>query len=189
MKKIILTLTIILALGLSANAQIFLQGQAVIPFNSIANSQLFPESNRLDMDMAFAKLDSLGIKTYPKNAGEMAGEFWWIDGMLVQLVSRKLTPTYKADDLSKIRYAMRPEMSNMVGYPKNRTNYDDYFDEVKDINNFEVLIHYYRTKSFEKNFQIQDNQNRYKVFGTVYSLDHQKAHNLIDTLLESITFK
>ena len=56
------------------------------------------------------------------------------------------------------------------------------------MNNYEVLVCYYRTRSNIKHFEMHDNQDRYKVFGTVYTNDHEKAHNLINTILNSINF-
>lgn len=189
MRKYIIIMMILVSVAISSQAQTYTQGVRVIPFNSIANSTLLTSNNRLDMNTAFNKLKILDNETKKKSAREIVGEFWWIDGMLVQIVSRNITSTYPTDDLDKIKYGMRPNISVMESQPRDMTLYNDYFEEFKKVNNFEVLIHYYKTMDFVKNFTIQDNQKKYKVFGSVYTSNHLEAHNLINTILNSISFK
>jgi len=142
------------------------------------------------MATSFNKLKSLDNSTKNKSADEMVGEFWWVDGMLVQIVSRRITATYPKDNLEHVRYATTPSVNSIIGGPApDRTVQNDHFSEIKSVNNYEVLVHYLRTRSNIKYFEMQDNQDRYKVFGRVYTNDHQKAHNLINTILNSISFK
>ena len=181
---------LIIGMTIVSQAQVYVQGNNVVPFSTIANSTLLNPTNRLNMDVAYSRQAQVNAANYYKNTNEMVGEFWWIDGMLVQIVSRRITATYPKDNLEHVRYATTPSVNSIIGGPApDRTVQNDHFSEIKSVNNYEVLVHYLRTRSNIKYFEMQDNQDKYKVFGTVYTNDHQKAHNLINTILNSISFK
>lgn len=190
MKKYIMSVILIVGMNIVSQAQIYVQGRNVVPFSTTANSTLLNPTNRLDMDTAFTKLKQFDKETRKKAANEILGEFWLIDGMLVKIVARHITATYPKENLEHVRYAITPSVNSIVGgAPPDRTVQNDYFSEVKSVNNYDVLVHYFRTRSNIKHFEMQDHKDKYKVFGSVYTNDHQKAHKLINTLINSITFK
>jgi len=191
MKKYIIIIILLVQISIETNAQTYIQGKDVIPFNTIANSALLSAGGRLDMLNAFNKLKAIDNTTFQKSHKEMTGEFWWVDGMLVQIVTRKITTDNPADYLWNLRYSMRPNVSVMKGNSRDMTLYNDYFEELKTLTakNFEVLIHYYKTGSSEKKFIIQSNLKGYKILGKVYSYNHEKSYELINKIINDIYIK
>ncbi|UIR54781.1 hypothetical protein LZQ00_10885 [Sphingobacterium sp. SRCM116780] len=169
---------------LNIKAQTYIQGESVTPLSGIATSQLLPASKRLSMEDAFGIYKTRNSVTSYKQSLDLVGEFWLIDNMLIKIVSRTIL-LGKKEDFQKLRYAYRPE-----GAGVGKAFKGIYFDEVKNVNNYETLVYYFRTDN-NKYFEIQDKQNRYKLMGTIISTkeDSAKAEAFINTLLNSITFK
>ena len=167
-----------------ASAQTYIQGKEVIPLSDIVTSELLPSVKRLSMDEAFKIYKGRNSIRHYSQPAKLVGEFWLIDSLLINVVSRTIPPS-KKDDFQQLKYGFRPEGAGLGN------SYDGkYYDAVKSINNYETLIHYYRTHNI-KYFEIQDNQGRYKLLGTIMAAqsDNAKAEAFMDRLLKSITFK
>ncbi|WP_309365849.1 hypothetical protein [Sphingobacterium sp.] len=179
-----------LAIFQTAYAQTYLQGTNVLPLSDAAHCDLLPSSNRITADDAFLKLNQVDPEPVQKNVNEMVGEFWWIDGMLVTMVTRS-TSTSPKENLRGVQQTLAPEIIYVTGTTPDRTLANDYFSEIKSMNNFEVLVDYFKTRSNYKSFLVQDNKGKFKVMGTIYvkKQDAQKAHELIDLILNSLYFK
>ncbi|MDR0266257.1 MAG: hypothetical protein LBJ04_23795 [Sphingobacterium sp.] len=174
----------------TAYAQTYLQGTNVLPLSDAAHCDLLPPSSRITADDAFLKLNQVDPEPVQKNVNEMVGEFWWIDGMLVTMVTRS-TSTSPKENLRGVQQTLAPEIIYVTGTTPDRTLANDYFSEIKSMNNFEVLVEYFKTRSNYKDFLIQDNKGKFKVMGTIYAKkqDAQKAHELINLILDSLYFK
>lgn len=187
-----IVLILVCFLGLqNANSQTYLQGDNVITLNGAATCDQLPQTKRLTIDQAFTKLKEINPDPIEKSSKEMVGEFWLIDNMLVNIVTRKITSENKKVDLYDRQKAYAPEILYRKGTQPDRTRTNDYFSEIKSVNNFDVLVDYYKTRSFDKNFLIQDKNGKFKVMGTIYvkKQDATKAHALINTILNKLSFK
>ena len=172
-------------------SQTYNKGKSVESLSSIATTSLLLNNSRIDHSTAYTKLKSIYPSTYYKNASELVGEFWLIDGMLINIISRKISSTIKRDDLEAVNFMSAPQYSQQVGTPKDVTMLNDYFYEIKVVKNSDVLIFYYKTLSGKKSFVIQDKLGKYKVLGYIYAnqTDYVKAHNYINTVINSLDFK
>ncbi|WP_286710445.1 MULTISPECIES: hypothetical protein [Sphingobacterium] len=183
---------IISGLGIfpTAYAQTYLQGTNVLPLSDAAHCDLLPISTRITADNAFLKLKQVDPQPLKKSSQDMIGEYWWIDGMLVTMVTRS-TSTSPKENLRDLQQSLAPEIVYVAGTTPDRTLANDYFSEIKSMNNFEVLVEYFKTRSNYKDFLIQDNKGKFKVMGTIYAKkqDAQKAHELINLILDSLYFK
>jgi hypothetical protein len=180
--KYMILIILLLCTTVTVEAQVYIQGKRVISLPDIVTSELLPSAKRLSMDEAFKINQNRNhITGYTPN---LVGEFWLIDSLLINVVSRTTLPG-KKDDYEQLKYGFRPEGAGLGN------SYDGkYYDAVKSINNYETLIHYYRTHN-NKYFEIQDNQGRYKLSGVIISTKEEmsKAEAFMDILLKSITFK
>ncbi|WP_341831226.1 hypothetical protein AACH28_18795 [Sphingobacterium thalpophilum] len=190
MKKFILLVIIYIGILSNNYAQTYLQGTDVIPLSDAAHCDLLPINTRITADNAFLKLKQIDPKSVEENVNEMIGEYWWIDGMLVTMVTRS-TSTFPKENLRDLQQSLAPEIVYVAGTTPDRTLANDYFSEIKSMNNFEVLVEYFKTRSNYKDFLIQDAKGKFKVMGTIYAQkqDAQKAHELIDLILNSLYFK
>ncbi|MDR0266255.1 MAG: hypothetical protein LBV59_19710 [Sphingobacterium sp.] len=191
MKKFILLLIIYTGILSNNYAQTYLQGIEVLPLSDAAHCDLLTPSNRITADDAFLKLKQLIPDPVEENISDMVGEFWWIDGMLVNTVTRRITAQRLKINLYDRQKAKAPEIIYVTGTTPDRTLANDYFSEIKSMNNFEVLVDYFKTRSNYKRFLVQDNKGKFIVMGTIYvkKQDAQKAHELIDLILNSLYFK
>lgn len=193
MKQILSVIIILLSTSL-IKAQTYIEGWRVIPFSQVANSSLLPQNQRLSTTASFAKLKEIEPTTTKKAPDEMTGEYWLIDGMLIQLVTRQISSEWPKNDLEDFRLSLIPDVGGEISNPHRPAllrQKDDFFTEIKSVNNFEVLVFYYKTMWEKKSFILYDNMNRYGIIGSVYAKkeDYNKAHTFINTLLNSITFK
>lgn len=190
MKKLI-TLIICLWIFQSANSQTYLQGYNVVQISGAVTCPLLSPAERLTIDQAYAKLKEIDTDPIEKSANEMNGEFWLMDGMLVNLVTRTVTEQNPRVNLYERQKAYAPEIIYREGTTPDRTAANDYFSEIKSVNNFEVLVDYFKTRSNYKSFLIQDNKGKFKIMGTIYvkKQDAPKAHALINTILNNLQFK
>jgi len=188
-KNIILILMCFLGFQ-NSNAQTYLQGYNVILLSEAATCDLLSQSKRLTIDQAFTKLKQIDPDPLEKSSKDMNGEFWLIDDMLVNIITRKITSENKKVDLYDRQKAYAPEILYRKGTQPDRARTNDYFSEIKSVNNFDVLVDYYKTRSFDKNFLIQDKKGKFKVIGTIYvkKQDATKAHTLINTILNKLSF-
>lgn len=160
-----------------SKGQTYLQGDRVTSFSEAGNSTYLTATNRLDYTEARNKMLTIKPDYFKMPFVSFAGEYWWIDGMLVQIVTRRITPQYKKLDMETEMYQTRGVMAH------NK----DYYDTLKKVNNFDVLI-YYRKNQPYKWFTIQDAKDRYIILGVVHSkaTDFEKSHSFIEKLVESI---
>jgi len=174
-----------------ASAQTYINGQSVESFSNIATSTLLPKSTRINHSSAFTKLKSLYPKTTYTSASKLNGEFWIIDGMLINIIARRIGPKVKLDNLNELEYMYAPKNSQLAGTSVDMTRFNDYFSEIKVVKNSNVLIYYYKTLYPKKTFVVQDKMGKYVIDGAIYAnkTDYIKAQNYIDTLINSITFK
>lgn len=193
MKQILSVIIILLSASLS-KAQTYIEGWRVIPFSQVANSSILPQNQRLSTTASFNKLKEIEPTTTKKAPDEMTGEYWLIDGMLIQLVTRQISSEWPKNDLEDFRLSLIPDVGGEISNPHRPAllrQKDDFFTEIKSVNNFEVLVFYYKTMWEKKSFILYDNMNRYGIIGSVYAKkgDYNNAHTFINTLLNSITFK
>lgn len=191
MKKLITFILICFCISQSAYSQTYLQGEGVTPLSDAASCEVLAPAKRLSTEEAFTKLTQIDPDPFEKSVKDMVGESWWIDGMLVNIVTRKITTQIPKEDLKDTQKASAPEIRYIKGTTPDRSMADDYFSEIKSVNNFEVLVDYYKTRSHYKYFLIQDNNGKFKVMGTIYvdKSNAPKAHTLINTILNSLKFK
>lgn len=189
--KIYYALLLTLLLNNASFAQKYIKGNFVEPLSNIATTNLLPNSSRIDHSVAYTKLKEIYPTTLYKNASELIGEFWLIDGMLINIISNKISPNVKKLDLKAVNYGLSPKISRMKDTPVDMTRFNDYFYEIKVVKNSDVLISYFKTFPRGKTFIIQDKLGKYTVWGNIYAIktDYTKAHNYINTLINSITFK
>lgn len=193
MKNILLIVLLLISIQ-SSKAQTYLEGWRAIPFSEVANSTYLPQNQRLSTISSFAKLKEIDQKAVQTGPEEMAGECWLVDGMLVKIVTRSISSEWPKEDLRDIMAAYTPDAGGDIR-DSNKTAIqrlkDDFFVEIKSVNDFKVLINYQKTMSKQKGFTLYDNQNRYGILGTVFAKeeDFEKAHTFVNTLLNSITFK
>jgi hypothetical protein len=182
--KYMTLIILLLYTATDVRAQTYIQGDEVIASANILNSSLLPFTKRLSTENAFSKLKLLHPEAVQKEVSRLVGEFWLIDKMLINVVSRTVL-SGKREDLKQLRYSYRPEGAGMNSLFK-----DKYHDEVKAVSNFEVMTYYLRDSNV-KSFIIYDNQSRYVLRGSITSTkeDSAKAEAFMDTLLKSITFK
>ncbi|MDR0266256.1 MAG: hypothetical protein LBJ04_23790 [Sphingobacterium sp.] len=175
----------------TAYAQTYLQGTNVLPLSDAAHCDLLQANTRLTPQQAFEKLSQVDPNPLKKNSQDMVGEFWWIDGMLVTMITRSITPDWPKVNLRERQRADAPEIIYVTGTTPDHTLANDYFSEIKSMNNFEVLVDYFKTMDNYKSFLVQDNKGKFIVMGTIYvkKQDAQKAHELIDLILNSLYFK
>jgi len=180
-KKLILAVLIFIATGL--HAQTYIQGKSVVPFHEMAESDLIRQSNRISSGDALRlyneRIDPRGRKD---SVQQLFGEFWLIDNLLVRIVGRKLShPPTKWEDLEENRRYSSFEIGITVEryVDENTRSYtlemppDYYFDEIKTVNNFDVLVHCFKDSPY-KDFLIRDKGNRYILLGGIYSTGEQK---------------
>lgn len=189
--KIYYALLLTLLLNNASFAQKYIKGNFVEPLSNIATTNLLPNSSRIDHSVAYTKLKAILPSTDYKNASELIGEFWLIDGMLINVISRKISPNVLKLDLNAVNYGLSPKINKMKGTTVDMTRVNDYFYEIKVVKNADVLISYFKTFPTRKTFIIQDKLGKYTVLGSIYAIksDYTKAHNYINTLINSITFK
>ncbi len=191
MKNIGLITALLMLIVNVSNGQKYIDGHNVISMLSIANSSILQGYPRLTMEQANTKLLEIDPNTIRQTADDMIGEYWWIDSMLVNIIPREITVNYPKANLTQEQLAGTPSsMYNRDG-SLDRTVANDYFTEIKSVNDFKVLVNYLKTRSNYKSFTIQDNHNRYQIRGSICikKTDSPKAHIFIDSLLNSITFK
>jgi len=164
-------------------AQTYIQGEKVVPLANIVNSEFLSATKRLSMTQAFDIYSQRRSSPLFKKPSDLVGEFWLVDNLLINIVSRELSATRK-ENFQELRYSSGPQGASTGKY-KNQ-----YFDTVKTVNNYNVFISYFFTGNI-KSFIVQDKQSRYKLSGTIISTnsDIKKAEVFMDTLLNSITFK
>jgi len=65
------------------------------------------------------------------------------------------------------------------------------YTEIKQYNDFEALIYYFKKEQYYKTFHIQDKKGKYRIMATIYikEQDANKAHALINQILNNINFK
>ncbi|QQT56161.1 hypothetical protein I6I98_13220 [Sphingobacterium multivorum] len=191
MKKIIILMLVCLWAFQDADAQTYLQGYNVISLSEAATCDLLPQSNRLTTDQAFEKLKQVDPDPVKKSSKDMNGESWWLDDMLVTIVTRRISAQNPKEDLLSTQKSNAPEILYREGTTPDRTAANDYFSEIKSVNNFDVLIDYFKTRSNYKSFLIQDKEGKFKIMGTIYvkKQDATKAHALINTILNKLSFK
>lgn len=189
--KIYYALLLTLLVNNASFAQTYIKGNFVEPLSNIATTNLLPNSSRIDHSVAYTKLKAILPSTDYKNASELIGEFWLIDGMLINVISRKISPNVLKLDLNAVNYGLSPKINKMKGSTVDMTRVNDYFYEIKVVKNADVLISYFKTFPTRKTFIIQDKLGKYTVLGSIYAVqtDYTKAHNYINTLINSITFK
>jgi len=93
--KTYLALLLTLLVNNASLAQTYIKGNFVEPLSTIATTNLLPNSSRLDHSVAYTKLKEIYPTTLYKNASELIGEFWLIDGMLINIISRKISSHVK----------------------------------------------------------------------------------------------
>ena len=189
--KIYYALLLTLLVNNASFAQTYIKGNFVEPLSNIATTNLLSNSSRIDHSVAYTKLKTILPSTDYKNASELIGEFWLIDGMLINVISRKISPNVLKLDLNAVNYGLSPKINKMKGTTVDMTRVNDYFYEIKVVKNADVLISYFKTFPTRKTFIIQDKLGKYTVLGSIYAIqtDYTKAHNYINTLINSITFK
>ncbi|QRY56400.1 hypothetical protein [Sphingobacterium siyangense] len=190
-KKITILMLIYFWVFQSADAQTYLHGYDVISLSEAASCGLLPQSNRLTTDQAFEKLKQVDPDPVKKSSKDMNGESWWLDDMLVTIVTRRISAQNPKEDLLSTQKSNAPEILYREGTPPDHTAANDYFSEIKSVNNFDVLIDYFKTRSNYKSFLIQDKEGKFKIMGTIYvkKQDATKAHTLINTILNKLSFK
>lgn len=189
MKK--LFVIFILFLGIKQlSAQTYIQGVAVRPFSEIANTNPhMSTANRMAYSAAKDTVNSFYTHTTRiKRFDKMAGEYFLVDSMVVQLVCRNRTNENDFRPFSQTKIEFREMFTNMIG--ETNTLEADYYDELKTVNGSEILKYYYKFANY-KTFLIQDLLGKYVVLGTIYCAieDIAKAEAFIDTLVGSIVFK
>ncbi len=188
MKKLLYTVFFLLILQVGVG-QTYISGKNVITFDSIAGSSYLPANGRIDVQQGYNQQKALepGLNKYGRGP---IGEFWMHDGMLINLITRIYDNPSKKLDLEQERLGIHPEINYLHGTTPDRSIFQDYFNEIKNVNNFEVLIWYFNSKN-HKSFLIQDNLGRYVIWGQIHCqpTDRVKAQNFIDTLFQSISFK
>ncbi|MGB7526954.1 hypothetical protein [Sphingobacterium cellulitidis] len=93
--KIYFALLLTLLVNNPLFAQTYIKGNFVEPLSNIAITNLLPNSSRIDHSVAYTKLKEIYPTTLYKNASELIGEYWLIDGMLINIISRKISPNVK----------------------------------------------------------------------------------------------
>ena len=176
-----------------ALSQTYVQGINVVPNETVFNSPVLSGAKKLTIEEAFSKLVSInhglnnGFSTIYTSKEKISGQFYEKDNLVIQLVTRKLSdPSVDLNEIKEITYGM---YTDYLGEGENPFE-ADYFDELKQVNNFQTLV-YYRKSSNKKNFSIISNDKKYSVQGVIhcYPNDKPKAQAFINTLLNSITFK
>ncbi|GGH06871.1 hypothetical protein FAZ19_03770 [Sphingobacterium alkalisoli] len=177
-------------LGEVSLAQTYIQGVAVRPFSEIAHTNThISTTNRMAYSAAKDLVNSFyTYTTRIKGLDKMAGEYFLVDDMVVQLVCRNRTNDYDFRPFTQTQIELREMFTNMIG--ETNTLEADYYDELKTVNGSEVLIKYYKSANF-KSFFMQDLLSKYVVLGNIYCSmqDIAKAETFIDTLVGSIVFK
>lgn len=195
MKKLIFILFLFVGVKMTSS-QVYIDGENVISLSTIANSSILSNNKRISTIEAFNQLKNLkqetAIMVYGGPEG-IPGEHWFIDGMLVTLVTRQITSNSPKDNLLDKEKSVGPNLhvSDKNGDSHTYIKKKQWFSEVKSINNFEVLVYYYKKVNTYKSFQIQDNKGKYKILGIirVREQDAEKAHALIDKILNDLRFK
>ena len=168
-------------------AQTYLQGNSVLPIQQMATSTLLNNNNRLTIQQAFTEINNrYNNADYSINSDKLVGEFFLINNMVVQLVNRVRTANNNFSPLEQTKVEFKEMFTNTLGQEDFSTK---YYDELKNVNNYKVLIHYYKYNN-RKNFIALDNKGDYVILGTIYcySQDKTTAEAFVDTLLNSITF-
>ena len=185
-KNIVFLVVFILVSQVFLYAQTYIQGNQVLSFQSIATSTLLNNTNRLTVSTACSTVNGMhSSKIYYANNSEFAGEAYLVNNMVVELVCRlKSNMTFSSLEETKISY--KEMFTNTLGEEDLSLQ---YYDELKSVNNYNVLISYHKFNNV-KDFIAIDNQNRYVVMGSVhcYPQDKATAEAFVNTLLNSITF-
>jgi len=92
--------------------------------------------------------------------------------MLIQLVTRKISSEWPKNDLEDFRLSLITDVSGDISNPHRPAllrQKNDFFTEIKSVNNYAVLVFYYKTIWEKKSFILYDNLNRYGIIGSVYA--------------------
>jgi len=127
-----------------SNGQKYIDGHNVISMLSIANSSILQGYPRLTMEQANTKLLEIDPNTIRQTADDMIGEYWWIDSMLVNIIPREITVNYPKEDMKDIQLASTPTSIPRRDGSKDMTLVNDYFTELKSVNDFKDLVDYYK---------------------------------------------
>ncbi|MBE8719740.1 hypothetical protein C4F40_03235 [Sphingobacterium sp. Ka21] len=122
---------------------------------------------------------------------EHPGEFWLRDGILVQIVSRKITPEMPGSDPEILYYTSTPQVIQQPGNKVDDSRKRDYYSEYKIVDGSSTFLQYYRSTSNRTRFVLHDKQKRYQIIGHIRCKpeDLTKANHFAKTLLESIIIK
>ncbi|GGH06866.1 hypothetical protein FAZ19_03775 [Sphingobacterium alkalisoli] len=190
MGKYMLLFFLFLGLGEVSLAQTYIQGTAVRPFSEIAHTNThISTANRMAYSAAKDLVNSFyTYTTRIKGLDKMAGEYFLVDGMVIELTCRNRTSGNDFRPFTQSQIEFREMFTNMIG--ETNTLEADYYDELKTVNGSEVLINYYKSNN-AKSFIMQDLLGKYVVLGRIYCAmrDIAKAEAFIDTLVGSIVFK
>ncbi|GGH06875.1 hypothetical protein FAZ19_03765 [Sphingobacterium alkalisoli] len=188
--KILMILIACTWFAVATKAQTYIQGVAVRPFSEIANTNThISTANRMAYSAAKDLVNSFYAHTTRiKGLDKMAGEYFLVDGMVVELTCRNRTADNDFRPFTQSQIEFREMFTNMIG--ETNTLEADYYDELKTVNGNEILKYYYTSVNY-KTFLIQDLLGKYVVLGTIYCAmqDIAKAEAFIDTLVGSIVFK
>lgn len=189
MKKYAIILFFIVSVNALALAQTKIQGDRLTQFNDAFESTLLPASGRVEIATALSKILAIHPKSKTATIDDMVGEFWIIDGMVVKLVTRSFSSHTQSIKFQDELDAARPSKNNYKGTVRDLTYYNDFFGEIKSVNGMEVLVYYYRTKSKLKYFRVKTTNPLYLISGTIYTLDNNLAHKLVDSIIKNIKLK
>ena len=192
MIRILLNFLLTVAFITCSHAQVYFQGEDKIPFTKIVKSNILNSKNRIDVETAAIKLKTLypdsKFKHDPKN---LTGEFWEIEGMLIQIGAFEVDPQFGQTDLKELEKVKFPKIVRVNGVPMgnsvNRRN--DYYGKITRYKDFEVFVHYQKTLSNIKNFTINDHLKKYKIQGFIYVMptDGPKSHAFIEEFLKGLS--
>ena len=172
------------------DAQTYKNGYKTIALSEVAISPLLTSDQRITRDRAIKIVKQVDAKSIYNETSDLPGESWWIDGMLVNFIVRKISNEFPLESLQGLRKSYSPELLSIKESTPDRIYFDEWFSEIKSVNNFDVLVYYYMTKAYKKSFFIQDKKGRYKIMGAIFikKEDAAKAHQLIETILNGLSF-
>ncbi|MCY4780381.1 hypothetical protein ORI89_12020 [Sphingobacterium sp. UT-1RO-CII-1] len=165
----------------------------LLSFHSIASSSYLTAQNQVSIAEVYPLLrDRYVTPIYDiwKKQSDLNGEFWAYDGLIINIVSVNINNVHPSRlKLSDERRATDPGGYYVEGkYIDYREH--QYFDEIKEVNNYNVLVYYFKD-FIKKYFTIIDQQNRYYLMGSVTCQENEvrKAEAFLETLLQSIKFR
>ncbi|MGJ1317554.1 hypothetical protein ACR776_03215 [Sphingobacterium spiritivorum] len=182
--KIIILLTLIFGLKAGVFAQVYISKTAK-PLTEIVNSTHLTAENRISYDNAYAHLNNLNYRSFNKST--FAGEYFRYDNLIIQLVVITQKNAIYFKPLPEVQKGVRMLISGGIERPLQ-----EYFtDYISTIGDHKAYVNYFKEGSNTINFVIQDNSGRYVLDGTVYhsNADKTKAINLVNTLINSLSFK